>query len=77
MDTIHERRSGVPRKTVRVAIMDTGRVLPSLEDIRRVLAGKQYFDNDYSPSDFLSCQCKRHDCPRCQPTSSSSRDVAK
>ena len=26
--------------------------LPEVEDIRALLAGKQYFDNDYSPSDF-------------------------
>ena len=43
------------------------RDLPSADDIRSLLAGKQYFDNDYSPTDFLSCQCKRLDCPRCRP----------
>ena len=27
--------------------------LPTVEQIRVLLAGKQYFDNDYHPSDFV------------------------
>ena len=51
------------------------KALPTVEDIRALLAGKQYFDNDYSPADwnaarehalsFLRCACNRSDCPRC------------
>jgi hypothetical protein len=46
------------------------RQLPSAESIRTLLTGKQYFDNDYSPADFLRCACKRSDCQKCQPPAS-------
>lgn len=57
MDTIHERSSyrGEPA------------ALPSADDLRTLLVGKQYFDNDYRPSDFLHCLCHRLDCPSCTP----------
>lgn len=45
--------------------MDTP--LPTPDEIRALLAGKQYFDNDYAPTDFLRCACNRSDCPRCTP----------
>lgn len=49
-NTIHERSSGS-----KVLVVDT--------PLSRAV--KQYFDNDYSPSDFLRCQCHRADCTRC------------
>lgn len=69
-DTIHERSSYE-------APADP---LPTVDEIRALLASKQYFDNDYSPAEWakfeesierpslLRCACNRWDCRQCTVT---------
>jgi hypothetical protein len=40
--------------TINRAPQNWPETLPTVEEIRTLLAGKQYFDNEYHPSEFVN-----------------------